>query len=55
MPEVFTQSQLQAIADALGDTSEGLSGSEIKHLLETCRMGDPSSVDDQAPSTLQRI
>jgi len=42
MPEVFTQSQLQAIAEALGDTSEGLSRSEIGHLLNTCRMGDPS-------------
>lgn len=38
----FTQSQLQAIADALGDTSEGLIGSEIAHLLATCRMPDPS-------------
>jgi hypothetical protein len=42
MAEVFTQSQLQAVADALGDTSEGLSGSEIEHLLATCKMGDPS-------------
>src|SRR5262249_23020028 len=42
MPEVFTQSQLQAIADALGDTSDGLSGSEIGHLLNSCRMDDPS-------------
>jgi uncharacterized protein (TIGR02391 family) len=39
---VFTQSQLQAIADALGDTSEGLTGSEIAHLLATCGMRDPS-------------
>lgn len=28
----FTQEQLQAIADALGDTSDGLTGSEIAHL-----------------------
>jgi uncharacterized protein (TIGR02391 family) len=42
MPEVFTQSQIQAIADALGDTSEGLSGSEIGHLLDTCGMSDLS-------------
>jgi uncharacterized protein (TIGR02391 family) len=42
MAEVFTQSQLQAVADALGDTSEGLTGSEIEHLLATCKMGDPS-------------
>jgi uncharacterized protein (TIGR02391 family) len=38
--KVFTQSQLQAIADALGDTSEGLIGSEIGHLLATCKMFD---------------
>jgi hypothetical protein len=30
MAEIFTQSQLQAVADALGDTSEGLTGSEIE-------------------------
>ncbi len=42
MPKVFDQTQLQAIADALGDTSNGLTGSEIGHLLRTCRMADPS-------------
>jgi uncharacterized protein (TIGR02391 family) len=42
MPKVFSQSQLQAIADALGDTSDGLTGSEIGYLLRTCRMADPS-------------
>lgn len=42
MAKVFNQSQLQAIADALGDTSEGLTGSEIGHLLTTCKMDDPS-------------
>jgi uncharacterized protein (TIGR02391 family) len=42
MPKVFSQSQLQAIADALGDTADGLTGSEITHLLRTCRMPDPS-------------
>src|ERR1700730_6930081 len=36
----FTQAQLQAIAEALGDTSDGLTGSEILHLLETCRIAD---------------
>jgi len=41
--KMFTQSQLQAIADALGHTSEGLVGSEIGHLLATCRMPDPAS------------
>lgn len=42
MPKVFDQTQLQAIADALGDTACGLTGSEIGHLLRTCRMPDPS-------------
>lgn len=37
----FTQEQLQAIADALGDTTEGLTGSEIAHLLRSARMADP--------------
>ena len=36
----FTQPQLQAIAEALGDTNDGLTGSEIGHLLETCRITD---------------
>lgn len=39
---VFTQSQLEAIAAALGHTEEGLSGSEIGHLLKTCCMNDPA-------------
>ncbi|MGX1501158.1 uncharacterized protein (TIGR02391 family) [Labrenzia sp. MBR-25] len=36
----FTQSQLQAIADALGDTEDGLIGSEIAHLLQTVGIVD---------------
>ena len=39
---VFSQSHLEAIADALGDTAEGLTGSEIGHLLASCRMADPN-------------
>ena len=39
---LFAQSALEAIADALGDTDEGLTGSEIGHLLATCRMVDPT-------------
>ena len=39
----FSQSQLEAIAHALADTSEGLSGTEIGHLLRVCRMADPDS------------
>lgn len=42
MAKLFDQTQLQAIADALGDTSDGLTGSEIAHLLRTCRMSDPN-------------
>ena len=45
MAVMFTQMELQAIADALGDTSDGLTGSEIHHLLMTCKMMD---VDPQA-------
>jgi uncharacterized protein (TIGR02391 family) len=36
----FTQEQLQSIGDALGDTGDGLTGSEIAHLLESCRIAD---------------
>jgi uncharacterized protein (TIGR02391 family) len=42
VPKFFTQSQLQAIADALGETNDGLTGSEIGHLLNSCRITDPS-------------
>ncbi len=38
----FTQSQLEAIAGALGDTEGGLTGSEMAHLLTTCRLQDVS-------------
>lgn len=37
----FTQDQLQAIADALGDTERGLTGPEIEHLLASCKISDP--------------
>jgi uncharacterized protein (TIGR02391 family) len=36
----FTQGQLRAIADALGDTTDGLSGSEIGELLAACQISD---------------
>ncbi len=42
MSECFTQSQLEAIAGALGDTVSGLTGSEMAHLLATCRLQDVS-------------
>jgi len=41
MERVFTQSELEAIAQALADTSEGLTGGEIGHLLATLKMSDP--------------
>lgn len=41
----FSQDQLQAIADALGDTSEGLTGSEISHLLASCEIADIDSAN----------
>ncbi len=37
----FSQDQLEAIADALGDTAEGLTGPEIEHLLASCKIADP--------------
>src|SRR5204863_3297130 len=40
---VFTQSQLEAIAYALGDTAEGLTGSEIAHLLLVATISDTDS------------
>jgi uncharacterized protein (TIGR02391 family) len=36
----FTEGQLRAIADALGDTTDGLSGSEIAELLAVCQIVD---------------
>ncbi|MFK5596145.1 TIGR02391 family protein [Methylobacterium sp. HMF5984] len=38
----FTQSELEAIANALGDTADGLTGGEIGHLLRSCGIPDPS-------------
>lgn len=42
MEEIFSQGELEAIAAALGDTTEGLTGSEIGHLLTSIRMSDPA-------------
>lgn len=39
---MFSQSQLEAIAQALGQTDEGLTGSEIAHLFTTARLNDPA-------------
>src|SRR3546814_19752837 len=40
----FTQDQLKAIADALGDTEAGLTGTEIQHLFATCTLHDPGPI-----------
>jgi uncharacterized protein (TIGR02391 family) len=42
MEHVFSQSDLEAIAKALGDTSEGLTGTEIGHILASLKMADPN-------------
>ena len=41
MGPCFTQAQLESIADALGDTGTGLTGSEIAFILQSCGMADP--------------
>ncbi|WP_287129283.1 TIGR02391 family protein [Candidatus Cyanaurora vandensis] len=38
----FTQTELEAIASALGDTNNGLTGIEITTLLESSRLPDPA-------------
>jgi uncharacterized protein (TIGR02391 family) len=42
MERTFTQSELEAIAQALADTSSGLTGSEIGHILASLKMIDPT-------------
>lgn len=42
MGSFFTESQLEAIASALGETNEGLTGTEIGQLLASCTMTDPT-------------
>ena len=39
---VFDGQQLESIARLLADTDEGLTGSQIGHLLQECRMADPT-------------
>ena len=38
---LLSQIEVESIADALGDTAQGLSGSEIGHILQTLKMPDP--------------
>lgn len=40
----FSQDQLEAIAGALGDTTEGLTGPEIEYLLASCNIADSGSM-----------
>jgi len=40
--KLSSKGELEAIATALGDTSEGLTGSEIGHLLASIKMIDPA-------------
>jgi uncharacterized protein (TIGR02391 family) len=42
MEKTFTQSELEAIAQALADTTDGLTGSEIGHILASLKMADPT-------------
>ena len=42
MESTFEQSELEAIAAALAHTSEGLTGSEIGHILASLKMSDPT-------------
>jgi hypothetical protein len=42
MEQVFFESELQAIAAALADTSEGLTGTEIGRILALLKMADPT-------------
>lgn len=41
---LFTQDQLEAIANALGDTDVGLTGREIQFLLDSSKMKDPGAI-----------
>lgn len=41
---LFSQGQLEAIADALGDTTLGLKGGEIEFLISSCQMVDPGPI-----------
>ena len=40
MPPLFDQSEIKSICKALGDTSNGLTGSEIAHLLQQTNIPD---------------
>lgn len=44
MQPMFALDQLEAIANALGHTEDGLTGTEIEHLLRACDMRDPGTM-----------
>ena len=44
MEKIFSQSELEAIAGALGDTSQGLTGSEIGYILTSLHITDTAPV-----------
>src|SRR5229473_7316325 len=41
--KLFKQEEIEAISVALGDTADGLTGSEIGHILGVCRMADSNN------------
>jgi len=42
--ETFDEGVLQQICDVLGDTGRGLTGDEIRRLLDRCGIDDPIRV-----------
>jgi hypothetical protein len=42
MEKTFSKSELEAIAQGLADTTDGLTGSEIGHILASLKMDDPT-------------
>jgi hypothetical protein len=39
-PKLFSESELRAVAEALGDTNDGLTNTEIDELLHLCQVHD---------------
>jgi hypothetical protein len=50
----LTGEQIRAIADAIGDTEDGLTGSEIAHLLAACQITDTDWAATRQPALLAR-
>jgi len=51
MPQIssFDESVLEAVCGVLGDTAEGLTGSEIGQLLKECNINDHFQGDTKRP------